>query len=421
MHSEQNIDDLQAKKTHYEHLLERQNRKLSSKFDHELEQHFWRDRKERLIKMLHRAKSSIVVVFLIFQFLSIFINYLSADAEFLVHDISRNLISFAVAWLLLATIFTITHRPEWHQYYAKVLSVALCITLAIAQSILLSMQTMSLIWRGTIIISLALIFVYLTLGLRPRRAFLTCMLAAALSFLYLKITRSDLPNWVMANSLILPNLVGLALALLSISTERIRFLQSIVIDLDKQIYSLLNQHFIHLSHQDTLTLLGNRRGFEQNLENAIVHAQQTQEAFAILFIDVDYFKLYNDCYGHECGDQALIKVAKTLLAHIREGDIAIRFGGEEFVLLIKNTSWQESEHIAQAIIHDIQQQKIEHAKSQISSYLTVSIGLSLYDGEDEISYPDILKAADQALYVAKDQGRNGYHTASVRSQDSLLL
>lgn len=285
-------------------------------------------------------------------------------------------------------------------------AVAICFALTVNLSIQLTMLSLPVIWRGTIVMALAIVFVYLCSGLRPKVAFYSSMLYVILTIIYLKLSSATVPLWVVTNTLLLPNLVGLALAVLSISTERIRFLQAIIIDYDKQIYSQLNQHFIHLSHQDTLTLLGNRRGFEQNLSNLIEHSQATAENFALLFIDVDYFKLYNDRYGHDQGDQALIHVAQTLVRHIRQHDIAIRFGGEEFILLLKNIDLIEAEQIAESILIDIRKQNIEHFASTIADYLTVSIGLSLYQGEANVHYPDILKLADQALYKAKDLGRD---------------
>ena len=140
----------------------------------------------------------------------------------------------------------------------------------------------------------------------------------------------------------------------------------------------------------------------------------------LLFIDVDYFKLYNDLYGHDQGDDALIRVAQTLLRHIGEEDIAIRYGGEEFVILLKNTVPYQAEQIAYDILADIRHQKIDHHHSAISDHLTVSIGLTVYSGEVEASYAQILKLADQALYMAKEQGRNRYQILNVNSAASLV-
>lgn len=408
MKLDSNIDSLQQKKNEIERLLEIQNTKLSSRFENELETLFWKDREDRLIKMIVRAIRSAIIVFIIFELISMPLNYLTTAPEHRIHDVGMTLISYSAGWLALFTIFAMAKRPAWNRYYAQVVATTICIGMTIVQTVLLSTQALSMTWRGSLIIAFATMFAYLCSGLRPKTTFKACMLAAILTSLFLIIKGFHLPIWVISNTLILSNLVGLALAVLSISTERIRFLQSIIIDYDKQIYSLLNQHFIHLSHQDSLTMLGNRRGFDQQLQNAIELTQRQQQPFALLFIDVDYFKRYNDYYGHNQGDEALIRVAQTLLRHIDDGDVAIRYGGEEFVILIKNTHDDEARSIANNILKDVRDQKIEHQNSAISEYLSVSIGVTVYHGEEGISYSEILKLADQALYLAKEHGRNRY-------------
>lgn len=408
MKFESDIDYLKNKKSRIEVLLEKQQSKLNSKFEPELEGQFWKDREDRLIKMIVRAIRSAIVVFIIFELISMPLNYLTTAPEHRIHDVGLTVISYSAGWLALFTIFAMAKRPQWNRYYSQVVATTICVGMTIVQTVLLSMHSLSMTWRGCLIIAFATMFAYLCSGLRPKTTFKACMTAAVLTTSFLIINGFHLPVWVITNTLVLSNLVGLALAVLSISTERIRFLQSIIIEYDKQIFSLLNQHFIHLSHQDTLTLLGNRRGFEQNLNYSIEYTKQSNEAFAILFIDVDYFKLYNDCYGHDQGDQALIQVAQTLLRHIEESDIAIRFGGEEFVLLLKNTTIEKAQTVAQTIIDDIRSQKIEHQKSIIADHLTVSIGLSLYNGEPDVRSPQVLKTADQALYMAKKQGRDRF-------------
>ena len=419
MKLETDVDQLQIQKAKIEQLLESQKLKINSKFDAELESQFWKDREDRLIKMIVRAIRPAIIIFIIFELISLPLNYLTTTPEHRFHDVGLTMISYSAAWVALFTIFAMAKKPAWNQYYAKVVATIICFVLTIVQSVLLSTHALSMTWRGSLIIALGIMFAYLCSGLRPRVTCIAAMTAGVLTSIFLVLTQVDLPIWVVTNTLILSNLVGLALATLTISTERIRFLQSIIIDYDKQIYSKLNQHFILLSHQDTLTLLGNRRGFEQQLKECIEHTKQTNSPFAILFIDVDYFKLYNDLYGHDHGDNALIRVAQTLLRHIDDGDAAIRYGGEEFVVLIRDTTRHEAETIAKDILDDVRNQKIEHKNSSIAEYLTVSIGLTLYNGEEDVTYPEILKLADQALYLAKNEGRDRYQILKINSTSDL--
>lgn len=418
MKLEKDVDQLKIQKAKIEQLLESQAPKISSKFDSELESQFWKDREDRLITMLVRAIHPAIIIFLVFEIISLPINYLTTPAEHRFHDIGMTLISYGAGWIALLTIFTMAKTTSLNQYFAPIVATTICFVLTVVQSVLLSTHALSMTWRGSLIIAFAIIFAYLCSGLRPKVMFMASLIAAVLSCLFLWGTSVDLPIWVITNTLFLSNLVGLALASLSISTERIRFLQSIIIEYDKQIYSKLNQHFILLSHQDTLTLLGNRRGFEQQLKDCIEHTQSTSLAFAILFIDVDFFKLYNDLYGHNHGDNALIRVAQTLLRHIDEGDAAIRYGGEEFVVLIRDTTSEEAEMIVKDILEDVRNQKIEHKHSSIAEHLTVSIGLTLYSGELAVDYTEVLKMADQALYMAKNEGRDRYKILPISRNDS---
>ena len=414
MKVELDIEQLQAKRSEIEDILSKQNRKLSSKFETELEQQFWQDREERLVKMIARAVIPAIMMFILFEFISLPINYLTTEPEHKFHDVGLTLISYSAGWVALVSIILMAKRPSWNHYYKHVVATVICFGLFVVQSSLLSTNSLSMMWRGTIIISLATMFAYLCSGLRPRMTFYASSISAILTCLLLWLTKVKLPIWVLTNTLILPNLVGLALAVMTISTERIRFLQSIIIEYDKLIYSLLNQHFIHLSHQDTLTLLGNRRGFEQSIDVAITDTQTSNEPFAVLFIDVDFFKLYNDFYGHDKGDEALIRVAQTLLRNISENDLAIRYGGEEFVVILKNTTLKQAEDVAQKILNDITDQKIEHQSSNIEKHLTVSIGLTVYSSEQNVFYQDLLKLADQALYLAKNEGRNRFKTINLK-------
>lgn len=419
MKLESDVDQLQIQKANIEQLLENQKLHINSKFDADLEAQFWKDREDRLVKMIVRAIRPAIIIFIIFELISLPLNYLTTVPEHRFHDVGLTMISYSAGWIALFTIFAMAKRPAWNKYYAQVVASVICFGLTVVQSVLLSTHALSMTWRGTLIIAFAIMFAYLCSGLRPRVTFLASIGAGLFTAIFLLMTGFNLPAWVVTNTLILSNLVGLALATLTISTERIRFLQSIIIDYDKQIYSKLNQHFILLSHQDTLTLLGNRRGFEQQLKECIDHTKLTNSPFAILFIDVDYFKLYNDLYGHDHGDNALIRVAQTLLRHIDEGDTAIRYGGEEFVVLIKDTTREEAEAIAKDILEDVRKQKIEHKNSSIADYLTVSIGLTLYNGEDNVTYPEILKLADQALYLAKNEGRDRYQVLKINSTSDL--
>ncbi|AXY59569.1 sensor domain-containing diguanylate cyclase [Acinetobacter sp. WCHAc010052] len=406
MDIEQQVTELQRDKQKIEAVLQQQHNRMQSIFSVELEQKFWKDREDRLTRLIVRAFFPATVFYLFFELISLPLNYFSMAAEFRRHDISLIMTSYTTGWLALFSIFIMSRNDQWKKYYSVVVTTVICISLTVVQSVLLSVQSVEMSWRGTLIIIIALMFAYLCSGLRPRNMLFAGLLSAVLTLIYLETVSTHVSSLVLSNVFLLGNLVGLGLSVLTISTERIRFLQSIIIKLDSQIHELLGQHLYTLSHQDTLTALMNRRGFEDRFSLLFREAQEQQAPLALLFIDVDFFKLYNDFYGHQNGDIALIRVAQTLKRLSGEQGVAVRFGGEEFLLVLKNTDMQNAVLIAESILTDIREQCIPHADSSVSEYLTLSIGVAVYTGAENISEYDLLNQADNALYQAKRQGRD---------------
>ena len=166
-----------------------------------------------------------------------------------------------------------------------------------------------------------------------------------------------------------------------------------------------------LSFEDSLTGLDNRRALDQQLETSFALSRREQQPLALLMCDVDNFKSYNDLYGHQQGDLALQAVAAALQqALTRRSDIAARFGGEEFAVLLFNVDQAGAEAIAARILENIRALKIEHQHSPVADHLTASIGLAMLTPGMETPEA-LLTAADQALYRAKACGKNRYTVA----------
>ncbi|MCW8931141.1 MAG: diguanylate cyclase [Gammaproteobacteria bacterium] len=170
---------------------------------------------------------------------------------------------------------------------------------------------------------------------------------------------------------------------------------------------LANQKLELLSLSDALTGIGNRRYFDQFLEQMFSISQREYKKLSLLMIDVDYFKKYNDCFGHIKGDQCLQKIAKSLddFAN-RGGDLAARYGGEEFALILSDTNAENAEKCAHNYLMAVQNLQIPHSDSHISDFVTVSIGITTISGDMVKSVEDLIKNADKALYQAKQNGRN---------------
>lgn len=161
-----------------------------------------------------------------------------------------------------------------------------------------------------------------------------------------------------------------------------------------------------LSHIDGLTGLKNRHTLDKIFVQELARCQRVEKPLAILFIDIDFFKSYNDTYGHQAGDQTLMQVARALERCIlRPGDVAARFGGEEFVVILPETSLKGASEVANRIHAAIHAQKIEHRMSEFQ-FVTVSIGITCSDAIEAPETSSLLRGADEALYQAKTDGRN---------------
>jgi len=162
-----------------------------------------------------------------------------------------------------------------------------------------------------------------------------------------------------------------------------------------------------LAGLDGLTGIPNRRHFDQFLEAEWKRSCRYNHSISLLIMDIDYFKLYNDHYGHAEGDDCLKKVASSFSqSMIRSTDLAARYGGEEFACILPETDFEGAMVTADRIMKAIHALCIPHEKSDVADYVTVSIGVSCLTPQKAKKSIDLLETADQALYRAKRNGRN---------------
>lgn len=169
----------------------------------------------------------------------------------------------------------------------------------------------------------------------------------------------------------------------------------------------VNDELSRLAHLDGLTQIANRRQFDDYLVKEWKRHLRKQEFLALILIDIDYFKRYNDCYGHQGGDNCLIEVAQTITKTLkRPMDLATRYGGEEFAVILPNTKPEGALVVAEHIREAVFLLKIPHIASTVSQYVTLSLGVASLIPTPEMSWEDLISIADRALYQAKHQGRN---------------
>jgi diguanylate cyclase (GGDEF)-like protein/PAS domain S-box-containing protein len=167
------------------------------------------------------------------------------------------------------------------------------------------------------------------------------------------------------------------------------------------------QKLSEIAVKDALTDIYNRRYFNEFYPKYLQAAQRNNELVCFAMFDIDFFKQYNDTYGHQAGDEALIKVAKTIRAKLHRGtDYLFRLGGEEFAILFKATSKEHAQKFANELLLALSAQKIPHKNSSVSPYLSISMGLLCREATKILDESMLYKEVDDLLYQAKENGRN---------------
>jgi two-component system chemotaxis family response regulator WspR len=169
----------------------------------------------------------------------------------------------------------------------------------------------------------------------------------------------------------------------------------------------VNQQLERLSKLDGLTGIANRRYFDDEIARVWAIAVREKQTVALIIFDIDFFKQFNDAYGHQAGDECLKQVAKVAQEIIkRPRDIVARYGGEEFVVILPNTQLAGAKQLAEQLCQAIEELHIMHEFSAASKYVTISLGVTAALADADRDYTEIIANADKALFLAKQQGKN---------------
>ncbi|GAB4343267.1 MAG: PleD family two-component system response regulator [Desulfobulbaceae bacterium] len=178
-----------------------------------------------------------------------------------------------------------------------------------------------------------------------------------------------------------------------------------------------NKVLERLSSLDGLTGVPNRRRFDEALKQEWQRAVRHSTALSLIMLDIDFFKLYNDTYGHQGGDDCLKKVARALEgAAKRETDVVARYGGEEFAVILPETGSKGAMEVAEALRIAVERENIPHESSKVSDHVTISVGVATWLPEKGSNPELLLAAADEALYRSKENGRNRVTSGGVQSE-----
>jgi diguanylate cyclase (GGDEF)-like protein len=188
--------------------------------------------------------------------------------------------------------------------------------------------------------------------------------------------------------------------------QRLDQMRRKLVDLSNEL-TAANQRLEAISQQDGLTGIANRRAFDFLIERQFLDALRRREPLSVVLCDVDHFKAYNDHYGHLAGDECLRQVAAALARSCKRAtDVAARYGGEEFALLLPDTPAAGALRVVETAQREIAALAIAHAASSTSAFVTFSAGIATYAPERDKMSRDLAARADEALYRAKQLGRN---------------
>jgi diguanylate cyclase (GGDEF)-like protein len=198
-------------------------------------------------------------------------------------------------------------------------------------------------------------------------------------------------------------------ALQRIESTRIKLLET------SRELAAANRELENLSRQDGLTGIANRRYFDSYLVTEVKRASRERQPLSLILADVDHFKAYNDFYGHQAGDDCLRQVASALRSvGRRPADLAARYGGEEFAIVLPATAMEGAVDVAKSLIRVIEGMSIPHARSGVSPSISLSQGIASLIPVQETKPENVIELADQALYQAKQQGRNRYVVSTAK-------
>lgn len=329
-------------------------------------------------------------------------------AEILDADLALWWQGIGLEFLVLAVAMATVQHPRVLPHYQGCIIVAGILNLGIALLGAIILESSQLAQVDSYVCMLIITIQVLALRLSLWASALCGLGALVFAVACADIVWGKHPDWSMllwfsAGSLLVTLFVGAVLERL----ERISFLQGLLLEHESQERERLNQKLDRMAHQDALSGLANRRHFNVLLEREWERLRREERPLALLFIDVDYFKAYNDTYGHALGDECLMAIGRALANAVRRpGDVAARYGGEEFVVLLPGTGLEGASEVGERIIGEIDGFAIPHAASSVSGIVTVSIGLAVLVPQTGITTADLLAQADAALYAAKHAGRH---------------
>ncbi len=409
MDNQHDLEDLRRSKDALEQLIARtlKGQKAKKTLPSQLESEFWHFNTDRTRSNTIQFFGQGVITYTIFVLLILPTNYIiiRGSANFVL-DFVYSILSLFIVGLALFFFWGFARFRNWRAYFYQASCIIMFSTIVTVSILLLSVSNLVLQNQAMLLIAFIYILGFVLSGIKPLHMLWIGGVAALIIFLCLYLLNIPCDFLILGRMYIGTMLLGFSMSVMLISKERKFFIKSKISDIDRKILRLQAAELLHLSQHDELTKISNRRTFDEMFGHFYQLACQKNKPLSFLFIDIDYFKNYNDFYGHLKGDEVISEIAKTIQSSIRHMDFIARYGGEEFVVLLPETSAQGAYAVATNIYWAIDRLMIPHERSLVAKHVTISLGVTVFHGDAEISQATVIHTADKALYRAKQLGRN---------------
>lgn len=409
MDKQYDLDQLRRSKEDLEQLVAQH---VQSKNAHQtlplnLENEFWNFNIDRTRMNAIQFFGQGVITYTIFVLLILPTNFIVIrNSENFVLDFIYSILSLIVVGAALFLFWAVSRFKQLSSLFYPAVCVIVFLTIVLTSLLMMSVSNVVLQNQAMVLVAFLYMLGFILSGIRPVHMLWIGSFAALSIVVFLYVLNIPCDFLMIGRTLIGSLLLGFSISVMLTSKERKIFIKSKISEIDEQILRLQASELLHLSQHDELTNVSNRRTFEEMCTYYYQQACKEHTALSVLFIDIDYFKNYNDFYGHQMGDEVISEIAKTIKGSIRHMDFVARYGGEEFVVLLPETSAQGAYAVATNIYRAIDRLMIPHQKSMVSHYVTISLGITVFNGNAKISQEMLIHTADKALYRAKQLGRN---------------
>ncbi|ANF81615.1 diguanylate cyclase [Acinetobacter sp. NCu2D-2] len=350
-----------------------------------------------------------LIILILYLFLSYGIYITIPDSDVVVQWLS--LYAWVGIIILIAWIMSFIKRINQYFDLYTTLGSMLAVAISFVVIPIIGLQQENALLHAAMMY--AVVIIYSFVGMRFYNAIIAGWCGGLIGYLVASRLNYDI-DWTFLNrTYTFSSFLGMSIAYAIDRQHRENYLQNCIIELNKNELTEQALELERLSQVDALTGLANRRYLDYRLDQQWRFALRHQTPLSIMMVDIDYFKNYNDHFGHVTGDQCLQIIADHLkVVTSRSYELAARYGGEEFLLMFPEIDEHQIELIAEILIQQINEMALPHPSSLVAPHVTISIGCATIIPTAQDKLNTFIRKADEALYQAKLMGRNRYHNAS---------